>query len=92
MKDMVMKAIWTMGVCSVLTLPLPTIALAHLQQSTEQNARATAQLINELETLPLGRDLQFYHNTLEQRGYRIVDTRSLPPTHHAELNVEKDGQ
>ncbi len=48
------------------------------------------QMEQELESLPVGRDRQFYRQALRERGYRITDV--ITEGNQVRFEVEKNGQ
>jgi hypothetical protein len=59
-------------------------------QYSDRDRSTTAQLVRELDTLPIGHNKEFYKNTLRQHGYEITKVNKDDDD---EMNVEavKDG-
>lgn len=63
------------------------------QMKAEQQQAGNAQqqqVKQELQSLPTGKDQAFYRQTLQERGYEIIDTKS--EQQQMELEVMKNGQ
>jgi hypothetical protein len=48
------------------------------------------KVVRDLEALPVGRNEQFYRNTLQERGYQVLD--SMTAGNRLQLRAEKNGQ
>jgi hypothetical protein len=59
-------------------------------QYSDRDRADTDQLIRELEALPVGRDKEYYKNTLRQRGYEITKINT-DDADELELEAVKDG-
>ena len=60
------------------------------EQQQTSNAQQQQQMKQELQSLPTGKDHAFYRQTLQERGYEIIDTKSEQK--QMELEVMKNGQ
>lgn len=59
------------------------------QRFSDRDQARAARLVEELESLPVGRDKQFYRQALQQRGYEITDTTIWAD--RVEYEIEKNG-
>jgi hypothetical protein len=76
-------------------LPVSTDSLIRSQQlvpRTNQQSNTTAlyDLVQELHTLPVGKEYRYYLQILEQQGYLVLDTYN--DHRHWEFTLEKMGQ
>jgi hypothetical protein len=56
----------------------------------KQDKLTLRQLVEELRSLPIGKDKDFYHQTLKERGYSIANTQDNQ--HQTEFTLEKAEQ
>jgi uncharacterized protein YmfQ (DUF2313 family) len=66
-----------------------TMAMRNNQYSDRDRA-TTDQLVRELNALPVGRDKEYYKNTLRQRGYEITKVNT-DDSEELDLEAVKDG-
>jgi len=67
-----------------------TMEKARGKSSPARGKGRTVRMVRDLESLPTGRNKQFYRNALEQRGYQITDTTTSRD--ETQFEVEKNGQ
>jgi uncharacterized protein YmfQ (DUF2313 family) len=60
-------------------------------QYSERDRTSTAQLVKEIENLPVGRDKQYYKEALRKHGYNIARV-DKDDTDEMELEAVKDGR